>query len=67
MLLQHAWIAKLREAQEIWKRTLQTTIFKTSSTGGGVNGSSSNNPGGGGGSTSSPTAAESFKSLPTIS
>ncbi len=23
------WLTKLREAQDIWKRTLQTTIFKT--------------------------------------
>ncbi|TRY71150.1 hypothetical protein TCAL_10301 [Tigriopus californicus] len=28
--LKNAWLSKLREAQEIWKRTLQTTIFKGS-------------------------------------
>jgi len=26
--LQREWLTKLREAQEIWRRTLQTTIFK---------------------------------------
>ena len=35
---QQTWIAKLRDAQEIWKRTLQTTIFKNSAVGGGGNG-----------------------------
>ena len=35
---QQTWIAKLRDAQEIWKRTLQTTIFKNSAGGNGGNG-----------------------------
>ena len=27
-LSQDAWLKKLKDAQEMWKRTLQTTIFK---------------------------------------
>ena len=28
--LQNNWLQKLREAQEMWKRTLQTTVFRES-------------------------------------
>ena len=28
------WISKLREAQEVWKKTLQTTVFKDEKIGG---------------------------------
>ena len=44
---QQTWITRLREAQDTWKRTLQTTIFKGATAGqqGAADGSSC--PGGG--------------------
>ena len=33
-LFQLTWISKLREAQEVWKKTLQTTVFKDEKIGG---------------------------------
>ena len=34
LFLQLTWISKLREAQEVWKKTLQTTVFKDEKIGG---------------------------------
>eukprot|EP00095_Tigriopus_kingsejongensis_P001614 maker-scaffold289_size220122-snap-gene-0.15 protein:Tk01614 transcript:maker-scaffold289_size220122-snap-gene-0.15-mRNA-1 annotation:"rho rac guanine nucleotide exchange" len=55
-VLKNAWLTKLREAQEIWKRTLQTTIFKGSTIGCG-----SGVPAGGG--NTSPEAAKGAPAL----
>ena len=31
--LKQSWISKLREAQDVWKKTLQTTVFKGTTNG----------------------------------